>query len=124
MKKLKLFKNLRFEQGSNRFVIVLKNIVIKFPKNFLGISANLQEYKNYQQTIKYVAKTKKIFFVLLQERLTDIQIFPLDLLQKDFPEYALPLLAIKLNNRLQIGKDKNNIWKIFDYEDVKFFKNL
>lgn len=122
MKSLKEFSPWQLKMGSNRIVLILKNIVIKFPKNIRGFKANQEEYKNYiSVNSQKIATTKKIGFLLIQERLRDIQIFPLTTSKKEIPKYLQSLFDIKLNNRLQVGKNVAGLWKIFDYEDIKYY---
>lgn len=106
--------------GTNRFTIVLSKKVIKIPKHIQGIEANEQEYKNFLAHPLLVANTKKVGMILIQEKLFDLEIFPKN--TKVFPDYVEDLLKIKLHNRLQVGKDSKGKYKIFDYEDVKFYK--
>lgn len=123
MKKLKALKNWQFKIGTNRFVFILSNKVIKIPKHFRGIQANILEYQNFCKAPKNtIAKTNLHSFFLVQERLFDIEIYPRHININDVPPYAKHLFNIKVNNRLQIGKDKLGVWKIFDYEDIKFIK--
>lgn len=121
MKKFKTWRQSHFQKGSNRFVILLKNFVIKIPQHYCGIIANKIEYKNYLKNKTICAETKKLGIFLVQERLSNIQIFKRDATEDEIPNYALSLFQKKINNRLQIGQDSKGNWKIFDFEDIKWY---
>ena len=105
--------------GTNRFVIILKNYVLKIPISFRGLLANDMEY-NYSIEKDYVAKTSKRWYGLKQERLFNTQTFIQGTKEEELPYCLRPLYHYKLTNRIQVGQDINNEWKFFDYEDVKF----
>lgn len=121
MKKFKTWRQSHFQKGSNRFVILFKNFAIKIPQHYHGIIANKIEYKNYLENKTICAKTKKLGIFLVQERLNNIQIFKRDVTEDEIPDYALSLFQKKINNRLQIGQDSEGNWKIFNFEDVKWY---
>ena len=121
MKKFKTWRQSHFQKGSNRFVILLKNFAIKIPQHYNGIIANKIEYKNYLENKTICAETKKLGIFLVQERLNNIQIFKRGATEDEIPNYALSLFQKKINNRLQIGQDSEGNWKIFDFEDVKWY---
>lgn len=121
MKKFKTWRQSHFQKGSNRFVILLRNFVIKIPQHYHGIIANKIEYKNYLENKTICAETKKLGIFLVQERLNNIQIFKRDATEDEIPNYALSLFQKKINNRLQIGQDSKGNWKIFDFEDIKWY---
>lgn len=110
---------MKIEVGTNRLVFIFNKFVIKFPYRFRGIKANIVEYCNSIGKT-YVAKTRKIGFINIQECLTDITIFPLDTVEENVPQHLKELWKWKLHNRFQVGKSKDGTYKFFDYEDVKF----
>lgn len=111
--------------GTNRLVLVLRRNVIKIPLHHRGLQANREEYNNYSKApVGAVAQTVERGIFLIQERLTDIEIYPKHTKREDMPPYARPLFDIKLHNRLQIGRDCCGRWKIFDYEDIKKWEEL
>ena len=114
---------MKIKFGTNRIVFVTKNFVYKFPILFRGLCANKQEYSNYLTQADIVSYTEyKICGILKQERLCNLKIFPYNYIEKDIPDEFKHLWKYKLNNRFQVGQDKNGKWKFFDYEDVKFYK--
>lgn len=68
------------------------------------------------------AYTEKHYWGLKQEQLTNIKIFPLEATEDDVPDELKTLWKQKLNNRFQVGQNKNGEWKFFDYEDVKYYE--
>lgn len=123
MKKFKQWQNQRFQKGSNRFVILLNNKVIKIPIGLIGISANQIEFKNSLIYPSLIAKTTLFCkCIIIQEKLQNIQIFNRYEVKENIPQYLHPLFDIKVHNRLQVGQSKNGQWKIFDYEDIKYYK--
>ena len=123
MKRLPTFKRWPLRIGTNRIVVTLRGKVIKIPKCIRGIRANRTEYENFcQAPIGTVATTDLHFIFLSQERLVDLETYPRDATREEVPIYARGLFDVKVNNRLQIGKDKSGRYKIFDYEDVKFYE--
>ena len=116
---------MKIKFGTNRIVFVTKNFVYKFPILFRGLCANKQEYSNYLTQADIVSCTEyKICGILKQERLYNLKTFPRNCTKKDIPAEFKHLWKYKLNNRFQVGQDKNGKWKFFDYEDVKFYKKL
>lgn len=101
-----------------------------------GVDCNKEEYKNYKKLSKedkqYVAEI--ISFkdnIITQEKLETLFTFKHMLPEEEIIDVALNelkiskenidgLLKIRLGNRLQIGKGKDGIWKIFDYESAKY----
>ena len=69
-----------------------------------------------------VAETHKKWYGLKKEKLNETKIFERWATIEEIPEELHFLYKRKINNRMQVGKSKN-VWKFFDYEDVKFFKN-
>ncbi len=114
---------MKIKFGTNRIVFITKNFVYKFPILFRGLCANKQEYSNYLNHTNIVSHTEyKTCGILKQERLYNLKIFPYNCTEKDIPNEFKILWKYKLNNRFQIGQDKDGKWKFFDYEDVKFYK--
>ena len=112
---------MKIKIGTNRFVIILKNYVLKIPISCRGILANDMEY-NYSLHKNYVAKTYKKWYGLKQERLFNTEIFDRKTTQEELPSYLKHLYKHKLANRIQVGQDKSGQWKFFDYEDIKYYK--
>ena len=112
----------RIKFGTNRIVFIGKRWVYKIPIFYRGIRANKCEYKNYLKNSDIVAETHKKWYGLKQEKLTDTKIFERWATIEEIPKELHFLYKRKINNRMQVGKS-NNVWKFFDYEDVKFFKN-
>ena len=109
--------------GTNRFVIILKNYVLKIPISFRGLLANDMEY-NYSIERDYVAKTSKRWYGLKQERLFNTQTFIQGTTEEELPDCLKYLYKYKLTNRIQIGRNKQGQWKFFDYEDIKYYQGL
>lgn len=103
--------------GTNRIVIVGKRFVYKLPIGIRGLLANRMEFQ-LAKNQPLVAKTQKCWWGLKQERLWNVVTYPY---QCDcvLPEHQA-LYEIQVHNRLQVGQDANGVWKIFDYEDVKY----
>nr|DAG70153.1 MAG TPA: hypothetical protein [Caudoviricetes sp.] len=108
---------MKIKFGTNRIVIIGKRSVYKFPIGIRGFLANRMEY-HLSKDRSLVAATQKYWWGLKQERLWNTVTYPYQC------EHVLPehqeLYEIQLHNRLQVGQDINGIWKIFDYEDVKY----
>lgn len=107
--------------GTNRLVIVGQEVVYKLPLGFRGLKANRVELKNAENN-PCVAYTEKRWWGLRQERLCNLIIYELEVDREDVCTEHRHLFDIKLHNRLQIGRSKDGLWKIFDYEDVKYKK--
>lgn len=103
--------------GTNRIVIVGKKFVYKIPIGIRGILANRMEFQ-LAKNQPLVATTQKHWYGLKQERLWNVTIYPYQC-NCVLPEHQ-ELYKIQLHNRLQIGQDASGMWKIFDYEDVKY----
>lgn len=103
--------------GTNRIVIVGKKFVYKIPIGIRGILANRMEFQ-LAKSQPLVATTQKHWYGLKQERLWNVTIYPYQC-NCVLPEHQ-ELYKIQLHNRLQIGQDASGMWKIFDYEDVKY----
>lgn len=117
---------MKIKKGTNRLAIILKTKVIKIPLGTIGLFQNRQEYINYSRSKnKNLIADTKLYKnkIIVQERLFNTEIYPLTIKSCELPDYAIPLFNIRLISRLQIGQDKNNNWKIFDYEDVKYLLN-
>lgn len=108
--------------GTNRLVIVGQEVVYKLPLGLRGLRANRIELRNAQNN-PYVAHTEKRWYGLRQERLHRLVTYDRYVERKDVRKEHQFLYDIKLHNRLQVGCDKNGIWKIFDFEDVKWKDN-
>lgn len=103
--------------GTNRIVIIGKRFVYKFPIGIRGVLANRMEFRLAKKQ-PLVARTEQHWYGLKQERLWNLVTYP------RYSDQVLPehqaLYEIQVHNRLQVGQDINGIWKIFDYEDVKY----
>ena len=104
--------------GTNRIVIIGKKFVYKFPIGIRGILANRMEYQ-LAKSQPLVATTQKCWWGLKQERLWNVTIYPYQC-NIVLPEHE-ELYKIQLHNRLQVGQDVSGVWKIFDYEEVKYY---
>lgn len=111
---------MKIKLGTNRITIVCKNYVYKIGIGKRGFAANLQEYI-LSLNNSLVAKTELHKYGLKQERLTNIVVYPRYAKIDEILEEHKHLFNCKLHNKLQVGKDKNNQWKIFDYEDIKYY---
>lgn len=111
-------KHIKF--SSNRIVIIGKSFVIKIPIFIRGILANYIEYQNYIKYSDIVAKTEFHYLYNKQEKLYNTIEFPLAEKNK-VPEEIKHLVPYRIYSRIQVGQDKNGVWKFFDYEDTKFF---
>jgi hypothetical protein len=103
--------------GTNRIVIVGKRFVYKLPIGIRGVLANRMEFR-LSKNQPLVARTERHWWGLKQERLRNIVTYPYKC-DCVLPEHR-ELYKISLHNRLQIGQDTTGVWKIFDYEDVKY----
>lgn len=112
----------KIKLGTNRLCIVGKKYTYKFPLFFRGYCANKAEYSNYLNNKDIVAYTEKHWWGLKQETLTNTVIYKLD--EKDILPEHQSLVPYALKNRMQVGKSKDGAWKFFDYEDVKYYKQL
>lgn len=110
------------KEGTNRLVLIGGGYVYKLPLSERGQLANRAEYDNYLSHPDVCAYTEKHYWGLKQERLTNIKIFPFEATEDDVPDELKTLWKQKLNNRFQVGQDKQGKWKFFDYEDVKYYK--
>ena len=106
--------------GSNRIVIIGKNNVIKVPIGKRGIIANYVEYKNYLEHQDIVAKTSYHWYGLKQEKLHNLQTYPLCTGYDDLPTDIKPLYQYRTYSRIQVGQSSSGKWKYFDYEDSKW----
>ena len=70
-----------------------------------------------------IAKTEIHWCWLKQERLHNITIYPYETNADAISAEHQNLYKIALHNRLQVGKSKDGTWKIFDYEDIKYYLN-
>lgn len=111
---------MKIRLGTNRLVLIGKDRVWKIPYRIRGYKANLEEYVNAKGK-PYVAATLHKFGINIQEKLTDISIFPLDTLKEDLSSELQAIFKHKLKNRMQVGKDKQGRYKYFDYEDIKAY---
>lgn len=111
-------KMLKISIGTNRLVLIGKDKVYKIPVRIRGYKANLAEYYNSWGK-PYVADTRHKYGINIQERLQDIQIFPLTTSKEDIPQELQHLFEHKLRNRMQVGKSADGSYKFFDYEDIK-----
>lgn len=107
--------------GTNRIAFIGKRWVYKIPILFRGVRANKCEYENYLKNSDIVAETHKKWYGLKQERLTDIRIFERRATIDEIPEELHALFKRKVHNKMQVGKS-GNVWKFFDYEDVKYYE--
>ena len=113
---------MKIKFGTNRIVFITKKYAYKIPISTRGIAANYLEFINsYNNDL--VAKTELHWYGLRQEKLTNIIIYPYKVKESEISIEHKELYRIMLHNRLQVGKDVNGNWKIFDYEDVKFYIN-
>lgn len=111
------------KKGTNRLVLIGgEGYVYKLPLSERGQLANRAEYNNYLSRPDVCAYTEKHYWGLKQEQLTNIKIFPLEATEDDIPDELKTLWKQKLNNRFQVGQDKQGKWKFFDYEDVKYYE--
>lgn len=110
------------DKSTNRLVLIGKGYVYKLPLSEQGRLANQAEYDNYLSHPDVCAYTEKHYWGLKQEQLTNIKIFPLEATEDDVPDELKTLWKQKLNNRFQVGQNKNGEWKFFDYEDVKYYE--
>lgn len=111
------------KKGTNRLVLIGgEGYVYKLPLSERGRLANQAEYDNYLSHPDVCAYTEKHYWGLKQEQLTNIKIFPLETTEDDVPDELKALWKQKLNNRFQVGQDRNGEWKFFDYEDVKYYE--
>lgn len=106
--------------GSGRFAVDLHNgKVAKIAYSGYGKLANKHEVENYNKLSDktLVAKTEYVNdSVLLQEKLTDCVTLPWKITDEEVPDYLKHLNGVRLENRLQAGKDSAGRWKIFDFE--------
>lgn len=111
---------MKIKLGTNRLTLICKKYVYKLALHKRGYAANLQEYKLSVEH-DFVAKTELHWYGLKQERLTDIVVYPRYATKEQVQKQHQFLFDKKLHNKLQVGKDINGDWKVFDYEDVKFY---
>lgn len=108
--------------GVDRIVVMFGDYAYKIPCSDRGLRANNAEYENAKDK-DFVAYVEQIGIVNKQEKLTDCYTHRYHLGIDDLPDETMRnLWQYKLNNRFQIGKDKNGNWKFFDYEDIKFYE--
>jgi len=127
--------------GGSRAVVDLgNNTVAKIPISLYGVACNRAERNNYnalpKELKKYVAAVVGYENdILIQEKLTDTRIFKYQVTDDEIEAQLLieldlskenidGLNAIRLNNRLQIGKGEDGIYKIFDFACVKCLTDI
>lgn len=111
---------MKIKFGTNRLTILGKKYVYKIALHKRGYAANLQEYSlAFNNNI--VAKSELHWYGLKQEKLSDIKIYDRYATLEDIQEEHKELFTCKLHNKLQVGKDSCGVWKIFDYEDIKYY---
>jgi len=119
--------------GSGRIVVDNRDgSVTKIPYGKLGLNQNLHEFE-LSKNKAYVATSYLQGDFIVQEKLTDLITVPyeikdIDEIKKYLKQYDdefdfTSLINHRLNSRIQIGKDKNGIYKYFDYEEVKHNEN-
>ena len=106
--------------GTNRLVILTRKYAYKLPLSTRGIAANYMEYVHACGN-PLIARTEIRFYGLRQECLVDTVVYRYGADENEIAEEHRHLYQIMLHNRLQVGKDKDGTWKIFDYEDVKYY---
>lgn len=111
---------MKIKFGTNRIVLAAGRYVYKFALSPRGIAANYMEFINALSN-PLVAVTELRRYGLRQERLTDIVVYPYGAEKADISPEHRALYGIMLHNRLQVGRDIYGSWKIFDYEDIKFY---
>lgn len=117
--------------GTSRIVFDLGDgTVAKIPYSNIGILANKLEYEYYLENKDIVAEISKYEKnILIQEKLHSIIIVPIEhtvnktigtYLKENYPDKDFRDLPQRnLFSRMQIGFDKNEVPKFFDYEDSK-----
>lgn len=122
--------------GTGRIVFDLNDgYVAKIPYNNMGILANKLEYEYYKENKDIIAEIKKYDNnIVIQEKLHSIIVIPYEYtlnnnidkyLKENYPDIKFPNLSERmLNSRVQIGFDKNENIKFFDYEDSKLKGNF
>lgn len=107
------------KKGTTRVCIVGKKYTYKFPIFTRGIIANYVEYKNYLENKDIVAYTEYHWWGLKQETLINTVVY--DRYIKEVSKEHQFLFDRRLENRMQIGQDKDGNWKYYDYEDIKYY---
>lgn len=62
-----VFKYMTIKKGCFRYVVLTKNLAIKFPKSFRGILVNIHEvyvYLKYKEYRSFIVKPKLILFLI------------------------------------------------------------
>lgn len=114
---------MKIKHGTCRIVILTKKYAYKIPLGFKGIRANKVEYVNSIKRKGFVANTEKHWWGLKQERLVNIVCYPLNITESELSSEHKHLFKLRLHNRIQIGQDSHGVWKFYDYEDTKFYRN-
>ena len=112
---------INMKYGTNRFCIVGKKFTYKFAWHFRGFLSNINEYENYLKNKDIVAYTEFQWWGLKQESLSQTISYKRYTTKEELEEEHKFLYPFKLHNKIQIGIDKDNKWKFFDYEDIKFY---
>lgn len=107
--------------GTCRICFVFKKWTYKIPLLRYGRIANYVEYYNYLHNPDIVAKTEYHWYGLKQETLKNIKIYTRYAKQDEINKEHQYLYLKKLNNKMQVGQDKQGKYKFFDYEDIKYY---
>lgn len=74
-----------------------------------------------EQKISYAVETQFKCGILKQERLFNIRRFLRDATIDEIPQEIKHLYKYCPHSRMQVGQDKNEKWKYYDYEDTKYY---
>ena len=132
----KIIKENLIGYGTSRIVFDLRDgTVAKIPYNNIGIDANRIEYEYYLKNKDIIAEILRYENnIIIQEKLHSFIIVPFEhtvnktidiYLNENYPDKDFKDLPQRsLSSRMQIGFNKNEEPKFFDYEDSKTKKKF